>query len=89
MAQPARLRPGPLLQLLVAEALLLALLGGDHIGLLHGETGAVGQGQEGGEVEGVLVIVQLSVQLGPFAHVGKEGVQLLQAHGGAAGMAPV
>jgi len=86
MAQPARLRPCLLLQLFIAEALLLALLGGQHIDLVHDEACVSGEGQEGGKVKGVLVIVQLPVQLGALPGMGEEGVQLLQAHQGAAGM---
>lgn len=78
MAQPAGLGSSPLLQLGVAEAGLLTLLGIDHILLLKRKTGAVGQGQEGGQIHG---LGKLAAQLRLLAGMGEKGIELLEAQG--------
>ena len=81
MTQAPRLGAGPGLQLLIAEVSLGPLLGGDHIGLIHDETGAAGQGQKGRQVRGIGRVVEAAIEGGIGAGVGQEGIQLVEAHG--------
>lgn len=78
MAQAAGLGAGPLLQLGVAEAGLLTLLGVDHILLLEHKAGATGQGQEGGQIKG---LGELAAQFRLLAGMDEKGIELLEAHG--------
>ena len=81
MAQAPRFGAGAGLQLLVAEAGLGPLLGGDHIRLIHSETGAPGQGQEGCQVRGVGGVVEAAIEGSIGPGVGQKGIQLVEAHG--------
>lgn len=85
MAQPARLLPGPTLQVLITEVGFGAHLGREHIGLLHLEALHPGQGEKTLQIHGIGRIAQPAGQGGLEADLGQEGIELIKAHRGRSG----
>jgi len=75
IAQAPTFPPSPLLQLRIAEASFLALLRGDHIGLLERIAGATGQLQKGLQLKR---FGQPRCQLWCLTGMGQEGIKLLE-----------
>lgn len=81
MAQSPGLRPGTLLEFALAEALLLPLLGGQDVFRTEGEPFAMRHFKEGVKIEGLLMIVQTSIEFRDPSCVGQESIEVSEAHG--------
>jgi hypothetical protein len=76
-AQAARLLTGSALQLRIAEMLLFPQLRLDHVVLAHSEAFGLGNLQKLLQIQGLL---QKLRQMGLFACVGEESVELFERH---------
>ncbi len=81
MAQPSCLNPGTLLEFSLTESLFLPLLGGQDVVGAEGESFATRHFEEGGQIKGLLMIVQTSVEFRDPSRVGQESIEVSEAHG--------
>lgn len=79
--QPPRLFAGASLQVGIAELSLSALLGGQHIHLLHRKPGGSGQGEELTKLERGFGIVNPRGQRRITGGMEQKSVKLLKGHG--------